>query len=66
MPLRDTLVIARREFAERVKSRWFIVMTVLWPMLMMGMIVVPALLGGKGTEGAKVAIVDQTDSSAWQ
>jgi ABC-2 type transport system permease protein len=60
--MRDTLVIARREFAERVKSKWFIVMTILWPLLMIGMIVMPALLGGKGTEGAKVAIVDHTDA----
>jgi ABC-2 type transport system permease protein len=29
---------------------------------MVGMIVIPALLGGKGTEGAKVAIVDHSDA----
>ena len=58
--MRDTWVIARREFAERVHSKWFVVMTILWPVLMIGMIIVPALLGGRGTEGAKVAIVDQT------
>jgi ABC-2 type transport system permease protein len=58
--VRDTLVIARREFAERVKSKWFVVMTVLWPVLMVGMIVIPALLGGQGTAGAKVAIVDRS------
>lgn len=58
--MRDTWVIARREFHERVRSKWFIVMTVLWPILMVGMIVAPALLGGKGTEGAKVQIVDHT------
>jgi ABC-2 type transport system permease protein len=28
--------------------------------LMVGMIVIPALLGGKGTDGAKVAIIDKT------
>lgn len=58
--MRDTWVIARREFAERVRSKWFLVMTILWPVLMVGMIVVPALLGGQGTAGAKVAVVDRT------
>lgn len=58
--MRDTWVIARREFVERVHSRWFLVMTILWPVLMLGMIVVPALLGGQGTAGAKVAIVDKS------
>lgn len=58
--MRDTWVIARREFAERVHSKWFVVMTLLWPLLMVGMIVIPALLGGQGTAGAKVAIVDKS------
>jgi ABC-2 type transport system permease protein len=58
--LRETWVIAKREFLERVKSKWFIVMTVIWPVLMIAMMVVPALLGGQGTEGAKVQIVDKS------
>ncbi len=60
--MRDTFVIARREFTERVRSKWFLVMTLLWPLLMVGMIVVPAMLGGQGTDGAKVAIIDRTDA----
>ncbi|NVB84529.1 MAG: ABC transporter permease [Kofleriaceae bacterium] len=58
--MREAWVIAKREFIERVRSKWFIVMTVLWPVLMVGAIVVPAILGGKGTEGAKVEIVDKS------
>jgi ABC-2 type transport system permease protein len=58
--VRDTWVIARREFVERVHSKWFLVMTILWPILMLGMLIVPALLGGGGTEGAKVAVIDKT------
>src|SRR5689334_10632793 len=60
--VRDTFVIARREFNERVRTKWFVVMTILWPVLMVGMMIVPALLGGQGTEGAKVAIVDHSDT----
>lgn len=58
--MREMWVIAKREFFERVKSKWFLVMTLLWPILMVGMIVVPALLGGQGTAGAKVEIVDKS------
>jgi ABC-2 type transport system permease protein len=53
-------VIAKRELNERVRSKWFLVMTILWPILMAGMLVVPALIGGQTTEGAKVVIVDQS------
>jgi ABC-2 type transport system permease protein len=62
--LRDTWVIAKREFYERVRSKWFIVMTVLWPILMVGMIIVPAVIGGQGTDGAKVSIVDKSGELA--
>lgn len=59
--MRDTIVIARREFTERVRSKWFVIMTLLWPVFMLGMIIIPALLGGQGTEGAKVSIIDKSD-----
>ena len=57
-------VIAKREFMERVRSKWFVVMTILWPILMIGMMVVPALIGNQGTEGAKVMIIDKTGEVA--
>ena len=57
-------VIAKRELMERVRSKWFIVMTILWPILMVGMLVIPALIGGQGTEGAKVTIIDKTGELA--
>ena len=57
--LRDVFVIARREFLERVQSKWFAVITLLGPIGMVAMVLVPALLIGNG-EGAKVEIVDQS------
>lgn len=57
--LRDMLVIARREFLERVRSKWFVVMTLLGPIGMVAMVLVPSLLIGNG-EGSKVEIVDQS------
>src|ERR1044071_8198259 len=48
--LRDALVIARREFLERVRSRLFVVTTLLGPLFMIALILVPALLVGRGVE----------------
>ena len=58
--LRDALVIARREFVERVRSRLFVVTTLLGPIGMIALILVPALLIGRGVEGSKVDIVDRS------
>jgi len=58
--MRETLVIAKREFLERVKTKWFVAMTILGPILMVALILIPALLAGRGAEGAKIEIIDQT------
>lgn len=58
--MRETWVIAKRELLERVRSKWFVVMTLIGPLLMIALVVVPALLVGSGGKGAKIAIVDQT------
>lgn len=57
--LRAALVIARRELVERVRSRWFVAITVLAPIGMVAMVLLPALLLSSG-EGARVDIVDRT------
>ena len=57
--LRATFVIARREFVERVKSKWFAAITLLAPLGMVALVVVPALLLSSGA-GAKVDIVDRS------
>jgi ABC-2 type transport system permease protein len=58
--MRETLVIAKREFLERVRTKWFVAMTILGPILMVALILIPALLAGRGAEGAHVDIIDQT------
>ncbi len=55
---RDMMVIAKRELMERIKSKWFVVMTVLGPLGMIAMILIPALIAGQGAAGNKVEIVD--------
>jgi ABC-2 type transport system permease protein len=62
--LRDTLVIARRELLERVKSKWFVVMTLIGPIGMIAMIVIPALIASRSTAGTRVDIVDRTGKLA--
>ena len=56
---RDTLVIARRELLERIRSKWFVAMTLLGPVGLIALIVIPALTAS-GTSGTKVDVVDQT------
>ncbi|HEX3483090.1 MAG TPA: ABC transporter permease [Kofleriaceae bacterium] len=58
--LRDALVIARREFVERVRSRWFVAITLLGPLGMIALVLVPALLIGRGVEGSRIDIVDRS------
>jgi ABC-2 type transport system permease protein len=58
--LRDMLVIARRELLERVRSKWFVLITLLGPIGMIAIVLVPALLAAHSTEGAKVEIIDHT------
>lgn len=59
--MRSALVIARREFLERVRSKWFVIVTILGPLMMIGLIVVPAVLSRSGADNVKVEIVDRTN-----
>jgi ABC-2 type transport system permease protein len=62
--MRDMLVIARRELLERVRSKWFIAITLLGPIGMVAMVVIPMLIAAGSTEGTKVDIVDKTGKVA--
>ena len=57
------LVIARREFLERVRTKWFAIVTALGPIFMIGILVVPILLAGLGGT-SKLAIVDRSGKMA--
>ena len=47
--MRDVLLIIKREFRERVASKSFVVGTLLFPMLIIGLILLPRLIGSGGT-----------------
>lgn len=52
-------VIARRELVERLRSRWFIVATLLGPLLLIGAMAIPVLIASSGGQGgARVVLVD--------
>jgi ABC-2 type transport system permease protein len=56
-------VVAKREYLERVRSRWFIVVTLLVPVIMAGALIFPIYIAAKGgASGAvrHIAIVDAT------
>lgn len=60
----SALVIARREFLERVRSKWFLVMTLVAPLGMIAMIVIPVLLASRGASGVKLDIIDRSGALA--
>jgi ABC-2 type transport system permease protein len=58
--MRNTWVVARRELFERIKSKWFVAITLLGPIFMVALVVVPAVISAKSTSGARIDIVDHT------
>ncbi len=53
-------IVARREYAEGVRSRWFVLSTVLGPLLMGGLIVMSIVLQLRGSgKAVRIALVDQ-------
>lgn len=55
------LVVTRREFWERVRTKWFIIVTLLGPIGLIGLIVVPAYLQAKSAESdVNIAVVDHS------
>ena len=58
------LAIIKREYVQRVRTKFFIFMTVLGPLMMLLVTVVPGLLLGMKAGGdTRIAIIDQTAGS---
>lgn len=54
------LVVIRREFLERVRSKWFLIGTILGPVFMAAMIVLPILMAERGGGERTVVVLDAT------
>jgi ABC-2 type transport system permease protein len=61
---REIFVIARREWLERVRSRWFLIGTLLGPIAMLAVVLVPALLAAREEKQVTIAIVDRSAGHA--
>ena len=52
--------VVKREYLERVRTKGFVIGTVLGPLLMGGMMIVPALAARSGGKPLRVAVLDGT------
>lgn len=53
--------VIRREFVERVRSRWFVLATVGAPVVLIGLIVLPVLMASSSSETRRrIVVVDRT------
>jgi len=59
--MHNTFLIARREYLERVRTRAFVIMTFLIPLLMFGLTVLPSLIAMRMSGGSKHLVVAATD-----
>src|SRR5215831_1008532 len=59
--MKKFLAVVKREYVQRVRTKFFVVATVLGPLLTIGFTVVAPLMIGMKTGGpTRIAIVDQT------
>lgn len=56
--MHKTWAVWRREFLEKVRTRAFVIGTVLFPVLMLALTLMPILLDRRETEPKRVAVVD--------
>jgi ABC-2 type transport system permease protein len=63
--MHNVWLIARREYIERIRTRSFLVTTVIIPLIMGGFIYVSAYLGSKSESGARIAIVSSDTQLAF-
>ncbi len=60
--MRKLFAVIKREYIQRVRTKFFVVATILGPLLMAGFTIVPALMFGIKSGGpTRIAIIDQTE-----
>lgn len=59
--MNKTLLIIAREYLTRVKKKSFIILTLLGPLLMAALIIVPVYVATKSERDAKILVVDDND-----
>jgi ABC-2 type transport system permease protein len=56
--MRKIWVVVQREFVEKVRNKWFIISTVLGPLLMASFVVLPILMAEGGGAQRRIVVVD--------
>jgi len=59
--MRKVLAVIRREYIERVRTKAFIIGTLLGPLFLIALAVIPGLLLSRGSAGQRIAVVDATN-----
>jgi ABC-2 type transport system permease protein len=57
--MRKVWAVIRREFIERVRTKWFVVSTILGPVFLIGVTVLPSLLATGSGRVNQIALVDE-------
>jgi ABC-2 type transport system permease protein len=57
--MRKVWAVIRREFIERVRTKWFVISTVLGPVFMIGVTVLPSLLMSRSGRVNHIVLVDE-------
>jgi len=53
--------VIRREYLQRVRSRWFVIATLAAPILMLALIVIPAVMANQGSNADRaIVVLDRT------
>jgi ABC-2 type transport system permease protein len=64
--MKKIIAVIRREFVERVRTKAFVISTVLLPVFMVAMLVLPALMMSGGDRTSRVAVVDASSTGLGQ
>ncbi|MEO9079640.1 MAG: ABC transporter permease, partial [Rhodanobacter sp.] len=64
--MKKIIAVVRREFVERVRTKAFVISTVLLPVFMVAMVVLPAIMMRGGDRTSRVAVVDASSTSLGQ
>jgi len=59
---RDILVIAKREFIERVRTKAFVIGTIIGPIFMAGIMIVPAFMASRLAKSVTITVIDAEGS----
>jgi ABC-2 type transport system permease protein len=64
--MKKIFAVVRREFVERVRTKAFVISTVLLPVFMVAMVLLPALMMSGGDRTSRIALVDASGTNLGQ